>query len=259
MGYRINKRIGYGFSQHEVAHAEEREFMEFVNKDVDQDVFKPTPENAESFATFCRQEYGDYLQAWGFTGKDAEVLSDTLSIHTDSAIALAHSELPYLHPNSYSPFTGDDEYDESDLGLLISSMAYASEWYRHDDAIDYAEAAAGLDDEDGLRPKHILLRQDIFPLHTSGYFNWHTGAYVHDRNDTLLIELALGQGSERMAEDVNESYQKRFGMDMAAVQTTFAKAAPHLMIATALWSGLFTHDAALWARRMNPMLHIYWS
>lgn len=259
MGYRINKRIGYGFSQHEVTHAEEREFMEFVNKDVDQDVFKPTPENAESFSAFCRQEYGDYLQTWGFAGEATDTLVEILAIYTDSASAMSQSKSVHYHPNSYSPFTGDNEYDESDLGLLVSSMAYTSEWHRSDDAIDYAEAAAGLGDKDELRPKHILLGRDIFPLHTSGYFNWQTGTYVHDREDSMWIDLASRQGLEGMAEDGHDLCQKRFGMDTTAVQTTFAKGAPHLMIATALWAGLFTHDADLWARRMNPMLHVYWS
>lgn len=277
MVYRINKRIGYGFSLEALRIPQERDFVHAVveqhNID-DPDYFgiDNALETLENFDRFCRTTYRERLVEWGFQDRRGRGVVRGMHDVINATIEGFKADSSYC-PSYYSVRTmsGDlfpvnvdatntdvralveDEWRGN--GLVVPTLTDMHKWNRYDDPIDFHDEVCHLEANPPYS-RYSIIPSYALPLHFSGIIEWDTGQYVHDRQTADLIRYAISAGDH--GDLANESADS-LGLKVEELKEKYTFAPPHLAIATALFFGFFKEEQEVWAKRMNPMIHTFWS
>lgn len=277
MVYSINKRIGYGFSLEALRIPQERDFVHAVVEqhnidDADYFGIDNALETLEQFDAFCKTTYRERLVEWGFQDRQLRGVVSGMHDVINATIEGFKADSSY-RPSYYSVRTmGGDllpvnvdatSTDERALvedewrghGLLVPALTDMHEWSRCDDPIDFHDEACRPD----ARPpysRYSIIPSYAHPLPFSGIIEWETGEYVHDRHVADLIRYAISDGDHN---GVASKSAAALGVKVEELKEKCAFAPPHLVIATALFFGFFKEGHEVWARRMNPMVHVFWT
>ncbi len=247
MGYRINKRLGYGFVFHPCSFCEDG-LPEIINRE--SPLFEP---NGHAGFKNDEEMWKDYIKfADTFIQKDPNDYSISLE-RLKKLVKKQSKKTPVLH----DVFRLDelDEYsdDLSNKVLLITPPGEEG-WVRNDSIIDYVE-------EDGMENRARHLKTGIWP---------YNGAYI--RKDSL--ERITGnklQGLKDLFMTINDSgdggdpddktlinylaEEAGFTSPEEAVNIAVSKP-PNEAVAFALWGQLFKNEADSY--RMEALHYTFW-
>lgn len=155
MGIRVNKMLGYGLTD-----------VKTVNDGIVDERFDPEGwffANHETRIKTWNTE--GFLAFWEEQAEKTEFSDLAFSRTNLSEIAKKEKENPhsYNHTKFSGAFIHDGEYGLPNVALLIPLDQIGAEWYRHDDAIDYAEETENHDQKN----RFVELPWGIYPWNAS--------------------------------------------------------------------------------------------
>lgn len=261
MGIRIHKQMGYGFSLKESSRDKERDFVHAVNTDR-YPMLSDSMGSLEAYDSFCQDSYGDYLLSWGWSGVKLDRVLQVLKFRNQMSIEACKRDVDYEETRCPLLTAGVDADDESDdqvinwtkVGICVPAITELKEWYRTDAILDYYENVSDWGKEP-FESHHFLIKGSARPLGYSGVIDWETGEYVHDEGLLATIFYARSEDPSILRDKSCE----RLGLTLDEVHQKYFVAPPHAVMSVALWKELFAENKDVWVRRMNPMIHTFWS